>query len=68
LRPVAAQVARGGIAVPMGGVFGPDWHEKLGQRDAELRAQLNQAAEEAAARQREREKREAAEAEAAKGG
>lgn len=54
----------GGIPVPMGGLFGPDWHEKLGQRDAELRAQLNQAAEEAAARQREREKREKAEIEA----
>jgi hypothetical protein len=54
----------GGIPVPMGGVFGPDWHEKLGQRDAELRVQLNQAAEEAAARQREREKREKAELEA----
>jgi hypothetical protein len=56
----------GGIPVPMGGVFGSDWHEKLDQRDTELRTQLNHAAEEAEARQRERKAREKAEIEAAR--
>jgi|RhiMetdeSRZDD1v2_1073273.scaffolds.fasta_scaffold212796_2 hypothetical protein len=56
---LAAQIVQaGGFAVPLGGVFGPDWHEKLVERDRQIVAEVKRAEAEAEARQREREKRE----------
>ena len=50
----------GGIPVPMGGVYGPDWHEKLVKRDRQIVAETERAAAEFEARRREREKRDRA--------
>jgi hypothetical protein len=60
---LAAQMA-GLIAAPQGGVYGPDWHEKIKERDRQIVAEAERAAAESEARQREREKREKAEIEA----
>jgi hypothetical protein len=62
---LAAQMARaGGLAVS--GVWGPDWHEKIKERDRQIVAEIERAAAESEAREREREKREKAEIEALK--
>jgi len=63
--PLAAQMARaGGLAVS--GVWGPDWHEKIKERDRQIVAEIERAAAESEAREREREKRAKAEIEALK--
>jgi hypothetical protein len=62
---LAAQMA-GVIAAPQGGIYGPDWHEKIKERNRQIVAEAERAAAESEARQRERERRERAEIEAAK--
>jgi hypothetical protein len=54
----------GGLAV--NGVYGPDWHERIKERNRQVVIEAEKAAAEAEARQRERKKREQAEIEAAK--
>ena len=54
----------GGIAAPRGRVYGPDWPEKIKERNRQIVAEAERAAAESEARQREREKREKAEIEA----
>jgi hypothetical protein len=60
---VAQFVTAGGFPVS-GGVYGPDWHTKIDERNRQLVAKAERGAAESEARQREREKREKAELEA----
>jgi len=58
---IAQMVQAGGLAVPQGGVFGPDWHDALDERDRRRREESERLSEFYEKREREAEERREAE-------